>query len=369
MQRIGWALFHSIWQAAAIAVLLAVVLGLMRKASAYGTDVTDRGMRDLASFPRLRRLHLNNTAVTDVCVPELAGLSSLQDLYLMGSGVTELGAATIAEQLPGCQVDMAPPAEAEDVVDPERRKDQEKLLAEFHALYTLDDGEVLRHIPPPFPRGRRVYHQTRGQSVPAATVFHWQDDTVVSWAEFSGGPGASLSTLLEWLVGAYRVEIEGDLALIDLSIPGDWVLRDGAARPQVLARVQELLRASRFPIRLRFEEAEREVWVARGTYHFQRAEGATGDDLQLYGERLSDSKTGGGGGGTLEEFFGWAGEYMGARIVSDVENPPTTNLRWHLNEGGRGHVEAVVRRLCEQTSLTFTKEKRMVEILRVDRAE
>jgi hypothetical protein len=147
------------------------------------------------------------------------------------------------------------------------------------------------------------------------------------------------------------------------------VLRDGAVRRQVLARAQDLMRASQVPIRLRFDEVEREVWVARGTYRFHRAEGATGNYLQLYGERLSDPRRGGGGGGNLEEFFGWAGEYMGERIVSDVEDPPATNLRWHLNKGGRDQVEAVVRRLSEQTSLTFTKEKRVVEILRVDLVE
>src|SRR5262249_32009681 len=53
--------------------------------------VTDVGMKDVASLPQLRELHLGQTAVTDAGLKELAALRQLQTLGLRQTKVTDAG--------------------------------------------------------------------------------------------------------------------------------------------------------------------------------------------------------------------------------------------------------------------------------------
>ncbi len=69
-----------------------------------GADVTDAGLKGLASLKTLQLLYLGQTLVTDAGLKELASLKSLQTLDLGGTRVTDVGVASLRKALPGCKI-------------------------------------------------------------------------------------------------------------------------------------------------------------------------------------------------------------------------------------------------------------------------
>jgi len=108
------------------------------------TGVTDAGLKSLAGFKNLRRLHLEKTGVgdeglasvkglaelqylnlygtkvTDKGVASLAGLKKLKNVYLWQTAVTDAGAADLAKALPGLYINRGidPPAKVVEIAAP-----------------------------------------------------------------------------------------------------------------------------------------------------------------------------------------------------------------------------------------------------------
>ena len=108
------------------------------------TAVTDAGLKGLAGFKNLRRLHLEKTGVgdeglasvkglaelqylnlygtkvTDKGLASLAGLKKLKNVYLWQTAVTDAGAADLAKALPGLYINRGidPPAKVVEIAAP-----------------------------------------------------------------------------------------------------------------------------------------------------------------------------------------------------------------------------------------------------------
>jgi hypothetical protein len=108
------------------------------------TSVTDAGLKALAGFKNLRRLHLEKTGVgdeglasvknlteltylnlygtkvTDKGVANLAGLKKLKNVYLWQTAVTDGGAAELAKAVPGIYINRGidPPAKVVEIAAP-----------------------------------------------------------------------------------------------------------------------------------------------------------------------------------------------------------------------------------------------------------
>src|SRR5258708_36206346 len=108
------------------------------------TSVTDAGMKSLAGFKNLRRLHLEKTSVgdeglaslktlgeitylnlyatkiTDKELASLAGLKKLKNVYLWQTAVTDGGAADLAKAVPGIYINRGidPPAKVVEIAAP-----------------------------------------------------------------------------------------------------------------------------------------------------------------------------------------------------------------------------------------------------------
>jgi len=108
------------------------------------TSVTDAGMKSLAGFKNLRRLHLEKTSVgdeglaslknlgeitylnlystkiTDKGLSSLAGLKKLKNIYLWQTAVTDGGAADLAKAVPGIYINRGidPPAKVVEIAAP-----------------------------------------------------------------------------------------------------------------------------------------------------------------------------------------------------------------------------------------------------------
>src|SRR5690242_13223957 len=108
------------------------------------TSVTDAGLKGLASFKNLRRLHLEKTGVgdeglasvkglaelqylnlystkvTDKGLAHLGGLKKLKNVYLWQTAVTDAGAADLAKAIPGLYINRGidPPAKVVEIAAP-----------------------------------------------------------------------------------------------------------------------------------------------------------------------------------------------------------------------------------------------------------
>ncbi len=270
--------------------------------------------------------------------------------------------------------------------DANRAEDDQRAVKDFLEAYRLAPGQILKRVPPPRPEGvrtwwRRMYPNDRDQPHRfGAMVFRWRDpDRLDNWGTITG-EGYSLRQLLGFLEpNIHEVEIDGDRELLDRIVTGDWICRDGAdVERKVHALEVTIQRVLRLRITLTFRQVERDVVVARGTYHHTPLEGRAANAIEIYGKQVVPGGGGAGGGtGTFSEFLKWVGEWIGRPVVSEVEAPPKGSITWCYNRRRpsteqtrrEDHDEAsVLQHLREQTGLTFTRERKPIRILFIERA-
>jgi hypothetical protein len=211
-------------------------------------------------------------------------------------------------------------------------------------------------------------------------TFRWSDpDRLRNWSATTAD-GFPLRSLLRYLkVDVYPAEIDGDLKLLDTVVTGDWVFRDGVSDERMVHALESIMqRTLRLRIAMTFRQVEREVIVARGRYRYSPLPGRADHQIEIYAKHIGDRRFGGGGGGTFPEFLKWVGEWIGRPIVNEVEAPPKVPISWHDNHRSpsndemrrEDHDEALVlKNLQEQTGLTFTRERKPIRILFIERAK
>jgi hypothetical protein len=308
-----------------------------------------------------------------------------------------LAPAIIALAMPSLHSTIAARQDGQDRASPRdaaraapRVDDDEQALKEFLQVYRLAPGQILKRVPPPRPAGIRVYsgrkHPGRGNTLDQARAltFLWRDphdlrEGVSLFANDRTARGWPLRDLPRYLnLEIWPVQIEGDPELLKTEVSGDWIIRDGVPDEQVIRPFEAILqRALRRRITLIFRQVERDVVVARGRFRYAPLPGRSDNEIEIYGKSLAEQDGGGGGSGRFSDFLKWVSEWIGRPIVSEVESPPKENVGWHDNqpspftEQGRreAHDEALVlRHLQEQTGLTFTRERRPIRILFIERA-
>ena len=144
-------------------------------------------------------------------------------------------------------------------------------------------------------------------------------------------------------------------------------------------------------VKLEFREVERRVYVAKGEYHLTALPGQkatekvirtddtiTTDQIEVFGKQMVLNSGAGGGTGHFREFLDWVGDWIETPIVSEVKDPPASELSWQLHARSPStpqmhdedhDPELVLSHLTDQTGLTFSKELRPVKILFVERAD
>jgi hypothetical protein len=282
------------------------------------------------------------------------------------------------------RVDKAAPRASAAKAGPRPRElspEEREAIQEWWQMTSLTEGEILKRIAPPFPECRAVAYRAMRREfgshlpVPDVMCIRQTPDPVVSHGyDHVGHTPLSfvVDSLLEMAVE--RQEIEGDPELLNSPIDGDWIVRESIPVENVLPRLEEILRKEcKLPVKLRFDQAEREVIVVKGTY--QLAPTSDRKAIRVYGKVLTE-RPGGGGSGTFEEFVRTIGNFLHRRIVSEVASAPEGRIQWRYNspfpkiEGWNDRNEdSVLTHLSEQTGLVFVNEKRKVPALFVDRAE
>ena len=267
-------------------------------------------------------------------------------------------------------------------------KTEDKALEEFLQIYSLDPGQKLKHVPPPRPEGIAAYWKrtrpgfaNRPDQFPAMT-FRWSDpDRLVAWAMTSADAGFSLRDLPRYLeIDVHPTEIEGDPELLKTTVPGDWIYRTGTPGEQLVAALEaRLQRILQKRITLKFRQVERDVVVVRGEYRYSPVTGRSKNQVEIYGKQIVPNGGGAGGGsGTFPEFLKWVGNWIERPVVSEVKTPPRESLEWYYNARSpfteqmrrEDHDEALVlHHLQEQTGLTYTRERKPIRVLFIERAK
>ncbi|WP_010588075.1 hypothetical protein [Schlesneria paludicola] len=268
-------------------------------------------------------------------------------------------------------------------------------LVEKHG-YRLDENQVIARVVPPFPELRATYYKVGHpgqakaiQRPPNAMTFFWDGKRLKGWGMTFGEP-YNLVGILDSALKIKKQDIEGPEDVINKPIPGDWVIRPEASEEQVLKELEAILqRQLELPVRLAFAKRVRTVYVARGKYQFTAVDledaetdqktqkKSKSDRIEIYGEKLGPTDLGGGGAGDLKELLGWVGRWIEVPLIDEVEERPSEDVVWHLNDmqDKRGNPldnrnpELVLKNLTAQTGLTFKKEYRAIRRLIVEPIE
>jgi hypothetical protein len=254
----------------------------------------------------------------------------------------------------------------------------------FEAAYRLNDGEVLKHIAPPFiPERAEYYHREEALSTqakyapePPAAFMFGQDGPSLHYTQATFG--AAVMRLLDVtrdLFGIGRQNLEGPEELQDLALNGDWTVRAGTDRAQLLRALEAIIqRETGRSIKIEPRQVERTVLVARGgllpAFRAQQGNGRQ-SQIDIYAEQ-KNAKEVSQGGGTARQFLDWIGDALNLRVVNEI-SPETQSVRlnwriysdaeeWHMGDRRDELLGKVLDNITQQTGITFTPETRMVEV-------
>ena len=171
-------------------------------------------------------------------------------------------------------------------------------------------------------------------------------------------------------------EYDGPKELLNIELPGDWIIRDEVSQKVKLKALEELL-AEELDRYIQFEKriVEREVIVATGRFRFHPLPAADNPNrVYMFSDKFEPNA--GGGGGTAEsvaEFLGVLGNRVGVPVIDETEASKEMNIVYdhhrsaylskltNIEEKAK-KLEMLLANLTKQTELQFRIEKRPVEV-------
>jgi RNA polymerase sigma factor (sigma-70 family) len=315
-------------------------------------------------------------------------------LLLAGLGV---GVGTAVQGDPGTSQTGERPQKAVQADPPKQAVHPiNKSLEGLTKHYALPEGEVLKAFRPPHPEERKEFFRVARQ--PNDTT-EWDGNLILLWKnnrlEFGsvtfGTPqprGQSVESLLRFVAGIAVEDIEGDRDLRwKHSIPGDFVVREGAPAAKIVARLEEILNQEfKLPVKLTLAEADRTVYVLSGKYKFTpAAQGGKDGVIELYTTGVvpvPDIPRPGGAaypGGSFSEFVRELGRFADRRVMLGKAEGLPAQVSWKVNfpdpysqgaapaEWDAVHAGPALKHVTEQTGLTIRPETRRVRVLTVER--
>jgi RNA polymerase sigma factor (sigma-70 family) len=306
----------------------------------------------------------------------------LAALALLTMGVIIAGTGSIAYYLVAAEPTARQPAAPSRDATPKEDKSSDALV-DFKKVYDLKRDEDLKRVAPPFPDSRTEYIRSLYHFPPKTARLPEYGSMYLRWHEQDGfkwlgatSPRGTLKHLPQHLASIYPQEIEGEQALLDKDVEGDFIVRKGLSAEKFVERLEQILRHEcNLAVKLTLREEERKVYVARGKYQYTPLAGRSEHHLELYAKELNDTGRGGGGTDEFPTMLQAAGAWIGRRIINEVQEAPKQQVSWHYNHRelftAQQHQEdtdaaAVLGHLAEQTGLTFNEETRKVRVLFVE---
>ena len=276
-------------------------------------------------------------------------------------------------------------------------KDRQAYERDFRTAYYLDEGQVLKYINPSLirPRARidwandmlRNLTSRAGneasidsidkefKSVDRYKVFRW-DGRLVTRRTPVFEQGVSLQQAFEWIVGLSKFEYQIPDALLDFKIKGDWIVRNGATKTQLLEVLAETIQEHvQRPIHFEHRREEHDVIVASGTFRFEPLSGTYKNTwIHVFSDVMDPDERGGGGSGTLEKFLRMLGDIpLDQLVLNETDSPGDIRVNWGWHYSGylRRVADSVEKQeklamlfdhLSQQTGLIFRTARREVSI-------
>jgi hypothetical protein len=218
-----------------------------------------------------------------------------------------------------------------------------------------------------------------GQHLPAYTTFLYRETSDRAKRYQGRGlllGGITLKQALEGVIDLSVFDYNLPPEIADVNIPGDWVIRKDSSPEQRLAAFEKILReytgrAITFPETW----VEREVIVARGTFHFHPLTGTYNDTwIHVYADELDPDERSGGGGGSLAKFIRYLGEVnFNQQVLDETEGDGDVEVSYGWHKSGyirlitdenerRLKLPMVLENVARQTGLTFNIERRAVRV-------
>ena len=247
----------------------------------------------------------------------------------------------------------------------------------FEAVYKLKDGEDIRYIATPHIAERTesykeafpVAFRLSRQMLPDFSVIKQDDQGALKWHNMSfGSQQTSLLEILNTTLGFWRYELEAPEELLNLNLPGDWTVREGAHRETLLAALEPILfQASGRRVHFEKRTEERAVIVARGLAKRVAK-------VQMYAEKPDGPGAANRNGG-LQDILVAVGEQLNPPMVNEAQTEPPKDDSFefdliissdsNFSKMGDRRTELtdlVLKNLTAQTGLAFTREQRAVDI-------
>jgi hypothetical protein len=277
-------------------------------------------------------------------------------------------------------------------------EEAEKLLAEFRKIYHLEEGQVIKRIKPPFPKGRMydldqrapefkvlsngtyreanlqclVYRERDGK--------HEKEWPFFAYTTHGAAKGYEAGSLVSVVSDVeYRDIDDPGRLLLGKLVVGDYVVDAAAPPDKVVAALGQLLkRECGLPVQLELREGEDRIVVVRGRFKPPFVP-KLDTPVELYAATLQPGK-GEKDQGTFQEFLDDIGRFIepNHRVINAVEDARQDKISWHRNVRTRFddktlHADRdalqVLEHLEEQTGLTFQMEQRKFRKIIVTRSE
>lgn len=244
--------------------------------------------------------------------------------------------------------------------------------------YSLPAGTVMRRIAPPYSQARQDYCFFKLGSSEATMTFEHGETLRESWMTL--GTNGTLQFVLSSVIGFKSYElIDPDNVANWKWFTGDWCVRAGALRQDVLRELERILKADEgWSVRFERTTMKQQVVVVTGEWKQSPLPGAKNESwIYLTADDVPDPIFGGGSSGSFEAMLAWLGDSVRMKFVSEVAAPPTVSLVWrdqidnHKNAirqatpAGEPALIRVLENLARQTGLSFESEERDVDVWRI----
>ena len=297
--------------------------------------------------------------------------------YVVGSDkIYELGESETTTKTDSKNVDDIVTA----IENTASKADPDNWRKAFDAVYRLEDSEVLKWNAPPFiPERQNFFLNQPGRNLSNTNydyvlryVFHW--DGKLNRPGMLSGIGISrLDSVLESVIGLGIFEFQGPDELLHLPMPGDWIVRKGVSKKELLSALEKIILADTGR-EVHFEKrtVQEDVIVVDGEYQFKPLEGLPQSQaVHISTDSLDDNAGSGGGSGTLERFLKWVGNRVNMKLVDQTESTDF-KMSWRNHYSSRmgklEHNEAydkklqlLLNNLKQQTGLSFKRQTGVVE--------
>ena len=251
-------------------------------------------------------------------------------------------------------------------------------------LYSLKDGEVLKRIGPPFPLAHKYVPQMLGQSPDLrrapheiSRILQFDDDNEISYRSSINGGVFSARGLALQIFQLHPSAIEGDTELLEMRIPGDFVIRTGAKRKDMETAFKQIIEAeSQKELTVQTATVDRPLYVVSGTLELNPVNGQKVVDVNAGPKSEAYPKL--AQRGNAQEFLRSLSKYINCDVKIEGVKNGEDEFWWSerfYNLNARPpedrydfRIENVLKIVSSQTGLKFEKQSSPKSILTIRKA-